>query len=82
MEQTKEKKLSTYTLAFGVYPHGDNLFSACVYKFKDGKISEWKHGNGTLLGHAIAIAEELMSGYALYAHEIKAEDFYNDAVII
>ena len=79
--ETKEKK-STYTLAFGVYPDGDNLFSACVYKIKDGKVSEWKHGNGTLLGHAIAISEELMGAYVLYAHEIKAEDFYNDAVII
>lgn len=81
MENTKEKK-AVYNLAFGVYAHGDNLFSACVYKLKEGKVSEWKHGNGTLLGHAIAMSEELMAGYALYAHEVNAEDFYNDAIVL
>lgn len=77
-----ETKSSTAYLTFGVYPHGDNLFSACVTKIKDRKVSEWKHGNGTTLGHAIAIAEGLMSAYALYQHEVSAEAFYNDAVIV
>jgi len=77
-----ETKKSTAYLAFSVYAHGDNLFSACMTKIKDGKISEWKHGTGTTLGHAIAIAENLLSAYALYAHETSAEDFYDEAIIV
>lgn len=77
-----ETKQDMYTLAFGVLSHGDNLFSAQIIKLKNGKTSEWKHGVGTTLGHAIAIAENLMSSYALYAHERSAEQFYDEAYII
>jgi len=79
MTETKE---AVYSLAFSVYAHGDNLFSAQITKIKDGKVAEWRHGTGTSLGHAIAVAENLMSGYALYAHEVSPLEFYNDAVII
>lgn len=81
MLEVKSNTTTSY-LAFGVYPHGDNLFSACITKLKNGKVSEWRHGTGTTLGHAIAMAENLMSAYALYQHEVSAEAFYNDAVIL
>jgi hypothetical protein len=78
MAETMEKK-AVYDLAFGVYPHGDNLFSAKIIKIKDGKVTEWRHGTGTSLGHACAMAENLLSGYALVAHETSAISFYDDA---
>jgi hypothetical protein len=80
--ETKVLPTVKYSLAFNVHPHGDNLFSASILKLKEGKVTEWKHGTGTTLGHAIAIAESLLSAYALYAHETKAEDFYDEAQII
>lgn len=79
--ETKEKK-AVYDLVFGIHVNGDNLFSAKMVKLKDGKISEWKHGNGTSLGHAIATAENIMAGYALVAHEMSAEEFYREAAIV
>lgn len=78
MPEVKEKA-AVYDLAFGVYPHGDNLFSAKIIKIKDGKVSEWRHGTGTSLGHACAMAENLLSGYALVAHEVSAQNYYQDA---
>lgn len=75
-------KTAVYDLAFGVHPHGDNLFSAKIVKLKDGKIAEWRHGTGTSLGHAIAMTESLMSGYALFAHEVSPESFYDSAAIL
>jgi hypothetical protein len=81
MNETKEK-VAVYSLAFGVLPHGDNLFSAQLFKLKDGKVTEWKHGIPTMLGHAIAIAENLMAGYALVAHEVSAVKFYDDVTVV
>jgi hypothetical protein len=80
MQDTQIK--TGYELAFGVYPHGNNLFSAKIIKLKDGKLSEWRHGTGTSLGHACAMAENLLSGYALVAHETSAESFYDAARLI
>jgi hypothetical protein len=77
-----EIKKAVYDLAFGVYAHGDNLFSAKMMKMRDGKVTEWKHGNGTTLGHAAAIAEGLLSGYAVCAHEVTAADYYDNATVI
>ncbi len=78
---TEDKKV-TYQLAFSVFPHGDNLFSAQILKLKDGKVSEWRHGTGTSLGHACAMAENLLSAYALVAHEVRPEAFYDAARLI
>jgi len=81
MPEIQEKK-DVYDLAFGVHTHGDNLFSAKIIKLKNHKITEWKHGTATTLGHAIAIAENLMGGYAVCAHEKSAENYYNDVQVI
>lgn len=81
-ESITEAKKSVSSLAFAVYPHGDNLFSVKMMKFRDGKLLEWKHGTGTSLGHAIAMSQELLGAYALYAHEIDAQKFYDEAVIL
>lgn len=82
MNETQDKKM-TFSLAFGVHEHGDNLFSAKIMKLRsDGKVTEWKHGNGTLLGHATAIASSLLDAYAVCAHEVPAEQFYNDVTVI
>lgn len=81
MPETQEKK-AVYSLAFNVYAHGDNMFSARMLKLKDSKVTEWKHGVATSLGHAIASAENLMSAYALYEHETPAEKFYEEATIV
>ena len=63
-------KTEVYSIAVGVYNHGNDLYSAKLIKMKEGKISEWKHGVETSLGHAIAIAENLLSAYAVQAHEV------------
>lgn len=80
--QEIQHKKAIYDLAFGVHVEGNNTFSAKMIKLKDGKISEWKHGNGTSLGHAVAIAEGLLTGYALVAHEVSAEQYYDEARVI
>lgn len=77
-----ETKKAVYMLAFNVYPEGDNLFSACIIKLKDGKVSEWRRGVATTLGHASSIAENLLSAHTLYMHEQDAESFYRDANLV
>lgn len=77
-----ETKTDTYSIAVGVHPHGDNLYSAKLIKLKEGKISEWKHGVETSLGHAIAIAENLLAAYSIQAHEVPAEKFYDQVTVI
>lgn len=77
-----ETKQAVYSLAVAVYNHGDNLYSAQIIKLKEGKISEWKHGVETSLGHAIAIAENLLSAYAVCAHEVPAEKFYDQVTVV
>lgn len=77
-----EIKVDVYTIAVGIHAHGDNLYSAKLIKMKDGKISEWKHGVETSLGHAIAIAENLLSAYAVVAIETPAEKFYDQVTVI
>lgn len=81
MNETPTKK-AVVEIAFAVHAEGDNLFSAKILKMKDGKVTEWKRGNGTTLGHAAAITEGLVSGYAVCAHEVSAEDFYNNTNIV
>jgi len=75
-------KESVAELAFGVHAHDANLFSAKIVKIKNGRVSEWKHGVETSLGHALTIAEDLMGAYAIQAHEISAEKFYDEVRII
>ncbi len=81
MPEIKEKK-AVAELLFGVQAHKDNLFTAKVVKIRDGKVAEWKQGNTTSLGHALHIAEDLMGAYAIQAHEVTAERFYSDVVVI
>ncbi len=81
MNELKDK-VSVSELAFGVHAEADNLFSAKVVKIKDGKVSEWKKGSGTSLGHAISMAQELMGAYAVQAIEKSPEKFYNEVVVI
>ncbi len=81
MPETQEKK-AVYDLAFGVHVHGDNLYSAKILKYKDGKINEWKHGEGTSLGHALNIAEDMMGSYVVQAIEKSPEQFYNEIRVI
>ncbi len=77
-----ELKEAVAELVFGVYVHPDNLFSAKVVKVKNGRISEWKHGAATSLGHALNIAEDLMGAYVIQAHEVSADKFYNEVTVI
>ena len=81
MTEVKEKK-STAELVFGIHNHGDNLYSAKILKVRDNKVTEWKHGVETSLGHALHIAEDLMGAYIVQAHEKSAEQFYNEVTVI
>jgi hypothetical protein len=81
MVEIKEQRAVTQLL-FGIHVEADNLFSAKVAKIRDGKITEWKKGTATSLGHALNIAESLMSAYAIAAIEKSAEQFYNDIKVV
>jgi hypothetical protein len=81
MADVKEKR-GVVELAFGIQAHKDNLFSAKIVKYQDGRISEWKQGVGTTIGHALNIAEDLMGAYAIQAHETSAEKFYNEVTVV
>lgn len=78
MEQTKE---ATYTLSFGVVPEKDGLFCAAIYRLRSDKGFSFRKGTPTTLGHAVGIAETLMSNYSVYAHETVPANFFNEAVI-
>jgi hypothetical protein len=77
-----EIKEGVSDLLFGLHNEGNNLYSAKIVKIKNGKISEWKHGVGTSLGHALNIAEDIMGAYIVQSIEKSAEDFYNDITVI
>ncbi len=81
MPEIKDKA-AVYDLAFGVHVHPKNMFSAKIMKLKDGRVSEWKHGEETSMGHALTIAESLMGSYVVQAIEKTAQQFYDEVKII
>lgn len=83
MKETKvaEKAKAVASLAFRVKADGKNLFSAEMLLILDDVVVDKRHGVSTTLGHAIAMADELLDGWAFSEIESKAQDYF-EAVLL
>lgn len=70
------------TLAFRVVPNGDNLFSAEMLLIKGATVAKVRTGLGTLMGHAIAQADNLLDGFALTEIETSAEKYFDEVQLL
>lgn len=70
------------SLAFRVVPQGDNMFSAEMLLIKGATVVSTRRGIGTLMGHAIAQADNLLDGFALTEIETSAEKYFEEVQLV
>lgn len=80
-EKDENKKAVVASLAFRVKADGDNLFSAEMLLILDDIVVGKRHGVSTTLGHAIAMADELLDGWAFSEIESKAKDYFETVLL-
>jgi hypothetical protein len=66
------------SLAFRVVSDKEGLFAHQMLMLKGDVVVEKRTGIYTLLGHAIAAADELLDGWAFNEIEQKAEDYFHN----
>lgn len=78
----RSMKGAVATLAFRVVPNGDNMFSAEMLLIKGSTVVATRKGLGTLMGHAIAQADNLLDGFALTEIETPAEKYFEEVQLL
>ncbi len=70
------------SLAFRVVPQGDNMFCAEMLLIKGATVVATRRGIGTLMGHAIAQADNLLDGFALTEIETSPEAYFEQVQLL